>query len=198
MPDEPYTLSDLASLADVTPRTIRYYVAQGLLPSPEAAGPATRYGEGHLVRLRVIKRLQRDHLPLSEIRARLEHMGEDEIELLLNEAPATPPAPEETLAFVQDLMTQAGVGPRAAGSRAASQEAATPRRSLLKRIEPVGTFEPMSPESFPLRAEPALASGQIPAPMPSAPPQAQPGSAPPTSPSLPVAPGKSGTPYRST
>src|SRR5512134_50252 len=115
MPDEPYTLSDLASLADVTPRTIRYYVAQGLLPSPDAAGPATRYGEGHLVRLRLIRRLQRDHLPLSEIRARLEHMGEDEIELLLNEAQAqpSPPAPAETLAYVQDLMAQAGVRPRA-------------------------------------------------------------------------------------
>ena len=79
MPDDPYSLSDLARLADVTPRTVRYYVAQGLLPSPEAAGPATRYGEGHLARLRLIRRLQRDHLPLAEIRARLERMGDDEI-----------------------------------------------------------------------------------------------------------------------
>jgi len=50
MPDDPYSLNDLARLADVTTRTIRYYVAQGLLPSPEVAGPATRYGEGHLAR----------------------------------------------------------------------------------------------------------------------------------------------------
>ena len=34
MPDDPYSLSDLARLADVTPRTVRYYVALGLLPSP--------------------------------------------------------------------------------------------------------------------------------------------------------------------
>ena len=40
MPDDPYSLADLARLAGVTPRTVRYYVAQGLLPSPEQAGPA--------------------------------------------------------------------------------------------------------------------------------------------------------------
>ena len=79
MPDDPYSLSDLARLADVTPRTVRYYVALGLLPSPEAAGPATRYGEGHLARLRLIRRLQRDHLPLAEIRSRLERMSDEEI-----------------------------------------------------------------------------------------------------------------------
>ena len=69
MPDDPYSLTDLVRLAGVTPRTVRYYVAQGLLPSPEQAGPSTRYGEGHLARLRLIRRLQRDHLPLAEIRA---------------------------------------------------------------------------------------------------------------------------------
>ena len=86
MPDDPYGLADLARLADVTPRTVRYYVAQGLLPSPEAAGPATRYGEGHLARLRLIRRLQRDHLPLAEIRSRLERMGDDDVEAVLGAA----------------------------------------------------------------------------------------------------------------
>jgi DNA-binding transcriptional MerR regulator len=65
-----YTLQHLADLADVTPRTIRYYIAQGLLPSP-GAGAGARYGEHHLERLRQIKRLQRAHLPLAEIRAQL-------------------------------------------------------------------------------------------------------------------------------
>src|SRR3954471_16937712 len=119
MPDEPYTLTDLASLADVTPRTVRYYVAQGLLPSPDAAGPATRYGEGHLARLRLIKRLQREHLPLAEIRGRLERMGDDEVRSMLDtESPAPAPVPGETLAYVHRLMSQSGVRPRAAESRA--------------------------------------------------------------------------------
>lgn len=113
MPDDPYSLSDLARLADVTPRTVRYYIAQGLLPSPEAAGSATRYGEGHLARLRLIKRLQRDHLPLAEIRTRLGRMGDDEVlaaaGALGSPEPGPSQDPTETLAFVRSLMRQTGV-----------------------------------------------------------------------------------------
>lgn len=116
MPDDPYTLAELARLADVTPRTVRYYVAQGLLPSPGAAGPSTRYGEGHLARLRLIRRLQREHLPLAEIRARLERIGDEEVQAALDAAgPSTPEPPigtDATLAYVRDLMTRAGVAPR--------------------------------------------------------------------------------------
>lgn len=111
MPD--YTLSELARLADVTPRTIRYYVAQGLLPSPDAAGPATRYGDAHLARLRLIKRLQREHLPLAEIRAQLLAMTDDQI---VQAAEATEPKPrldsDTALSYVRDLMTRVGVAPR--------------------------------------------------------------------------------------
>ncbi len=116
MPDDPYSLGDLARLADVTPRTIRYYVAQGLLPSPEAAGPSTRYGEGHLARLRLIKRLQREHLPLAEIRARLEQMPDEEVIATVTSmgaASSTPVADRsEALDFVRSLMRDAGVQPR--------------------------------------------------------------------------------------
>ena len=116
MPDDPYSLADLARLADVTTRTIRYYVAQGLLPSPEAAGPATRYGEGHLARLRLIKRLQREHLPLAEIRGRLERMGDEEVQAVLDVTDSVVPEPsqsgEDTLSYVRALMAKSGVSPR--------------------------------------------------------------------------------------
>lgn len=122
MPPDPHSLADLARLADVTPRTIRYYVAQGLLRSPESAGPATRYGDGHLARLRLIRRLQRDHLPLAEIRIRLERMGDEEVQALLDvttSVMADPPqSGEATLSYVQALMTQAGVPPRVSESSA--------------------------------------------------------------------------------
>ena len=118
MPDDPYSLSDLARLADVTPRTVRYYVTLGLLPSPEAAGPATRYGEGHLARLRLIRRLQRDHLPLAEIRIRLERMSDDEIVATVSALDAREPDPSQdpgdTLAFVHSLMQQSGIRPAVA------------------------------------------------------------------------------------
>ena len=122
MPDDPYSLSDLARLADVTPRTVRYYVALGLLPSPEAAGPATRYGEGHLARLRLIRRLQRDHLPLAEIRIRLERMADDEVFTTVSALDAREPDPSQdpgdTLAFVRSLMQQSGIRPTVADRRA--------------------------------------------------------------------------------
>ncbi len=80
-----YTLPELAQAADVTPRTIRYYIAQGLLPSPGQAGPGARYTEGHRLRLSLIRQLQREHLPLAEIRQRLAALEDFQIETLLAE-----------------------------------------------------------------------------------------------------------------
>lgn len=80
---EDYTISELATLAGVTPRTIRYYVSIGLLASPGQSGPGTRYGEGHLARLRLIRRLQREHLPLGEIAQRLDGLDDAAVEAAL-------------------------------------------------------------------------------------------------------------------
>jgi DNA-binding transcriptional MerR regulator len=77
-----YSLSDLCDLADVTPRTVRYYVAQGLLPKPTGFGPGAHYSDEHLSRLRLIRRLQREHLPLAEIRRRLEGLRDEDIDRL--------------------------------------------------------------------------------------------------------------------
>jgi len=144
MPDDPYSLADLARLADVTPRTIRYYVAQGLLPSPEAAGPATRYGDGHLARLRLIKRLQRDHLPLADIRVRMERMEDDEVQAALDATslmdPEPPSGTDATIAYVRGLMQKAGVAPRF------YDQPAEPM--------PGATFERRRPDAFPDRAAP--------------------------------------------
>ena len=143
MPDDPYTIADLARLAGVTPRTVRYYVAQGLLPSPEAAGPGTRYSEGHLARLRLIRQLQREHLPLAEIRGRLASLGDEEVRALVGaqEEARPPAAPAQALAYVQDLMARTGVQPRVS----AAHEAAAPYRAR---------YEPIVPDAFPTRPAP--------------------------------------------
>src|SRR5262245_59605526 len=80
-------LNDLCVESDVTARTVRYYIQQGLLPSP-GLGAGARYGPAHLARLRLIRRMQREHLPLAEIRRRLEELDEDAI-LRLAEAPSS-------------------------------------------------------------------------------------------------------------
>ena len=165
MPDDPYSLSDLARLADVTPRTVRYYVAQGLLPSPEAAGPATRYTEGHLARLRLIKRLQRDHLPLAEIRARLEHMGDDEVLAAATVLDPQEPEPsldrQDTLDFVRSLMQQSGLRSPVAES-VAPYGLPAPKRHvpLMRRLE--SARPPASPPRH-LAAPPAPAPSMPPA-----------------------------------
>src|SRR5688572_27900066 len=79
-------LPALAAAADVSARTVRYYIQQGLLPAPESRGPGAHYGAEHLARLRVIKRLQREHLPLAEIRRRLEALRPAEIQRLAEES----------------------------------------------------------------------------------------------------------------
>lgn len=90
--DERFSLTELADLAGVTPRTVRYYLAQGLLPAIGQSGPGSKYDAGHLARLRLIRRLQTEHLPLAEIRHRLDALGDDDIRDLAGMEPPAPPA----------------------------------------------------------------------------------------------------------
>ena len=68
----PLDLPELADRAGVSIRTVRYYIQQGLLQEPAARGPGAHYTEEHLDRLLLIKRLQKEHLPLAEIRKAIE------------------------------------------------------------------------------------------------------------------------------
>lgn len=78
-------IKSLAARAGVTPRTVHYYIQQGLLPPAGTQGPAARYGRGHLARLRLIKRLQREHLPLVEIARRLKGLSDRQVAALLDD-----------------------------------------------------------------------------------------------------------------
>ena len=69
-----FSLDELASEADVTPRTIRYYIAEGLLPPPDSPGRNARYSQEHLDRLRLIASMKDRYLPLKEIRRTLASM----------------------------------------------------------------------------------------------------------------------------
>ncbi len=102
MTDEQHLdLAELCRLADVTPRTVRFYIAQGLLPGPSGRGPASRYSAAHLQRLRLIKRLQQQYLPLAKIRRALDQFdvetsgmsASSAAALPSSAAPGAPPAP---------------------------------------------------------------------------------------------------------
>src|SRR5215208_1072416 len=93
------TLGDLTAAADVSVRTVRYYIAEGLLPPPEGSGPGSSYTRGHLDRLRLIQRLKEAYLPLKEIRRRLSGLGDEEVRSVLaveddRAISATPPTSE--------------------------------------------------------------------------------------------------------
>ena len=61
------SLAELVEETGVPARTIRFYIARGLLPGPQQAGRAASYGEGHRKRLEEIKKLQAKGLTLHEI-----------------------------------------------------------------------------------------------------------------------------------
>ena len=110
---ERLTLGELTSAADVSVRTVRYYIAEGLLPPPEGSGPGSAYTQGHLDRLFLIQRFKEGYLPLKEIRRRLSGLSDDEVRSLLvasdnRAALVTSPTPEvlydESLAGARDYL----------------------------------------------------------------------------------------------
>lgn len=106
------TIEELAEQTQTSPRTIRYYIAEGMLPSPGARGRSASYGEEHLVRLRLVRALLDRHLPLAEIKrilgglsladARALLSEEDERQAALSSA-AQEPSPK---AYISELLRQ--------------------------------------------------------------------------------------------
>lgn len=75
-PDVPrFDLDELGRRSGLPPRTIRYYISEGLVPAPVRRGPASYYREDHLDRLLLIRKYQAEGLPLDLIRRRLSRLG---------------------------------------------------------------------------------------------------------------------------
>ena len=65
------TLVELAEASGVPARTIRFYIAKGLVPPPLVGGRAARYGEEHVKELGKIKTLQEEGQTLAQITRQL-------------------------------------------------------------------------------------------------------------------------------
>jgi DNA-binding transcriptional MerR regulator len=131
MPSD-YSLTELAKLAGVSARTVRYYIAQGLLPSPVQQGPNTRYSDAHLDRLRLIKRLQNAHLPLAEIRRQLGALPAEQVATLSESTSAYEPPADSALDYIESLLA--------------------PRKAVLAAPAPAAAaaaMTPMAPEPPP-------------------------------------------------
>ena len=121
----PLDLAELADRAGVSVRTVRYYIQQGLLQEPAARGPGAHYTEEHLDRLLLIKRLQKEHLPLAEIRKAIQGgnvesapprsardyvrsvLGKQQLPDLMEESPAYGPPPDEPMRSQWERITLA-------------------------------------------------------------------------------------------
>ena len=65
-------------------RTIRYYMAEGLIQTPEEKqGTASVFGYVNLLQLLTVKKLQAEHLPIRKIRELVTGKNEQELETML-------------------------------------------------------------------------------------------------------------------
>ena len=92
--DARYAIGDLADLGGVSRRTVRYYVQEGLIPSPLGIGRGNHYGREHLDQLLKVKALQETGQTLDEIRRALR--GRSREVQHPAQAPAAP-VPDRTL-----------------------------------------------------------------------------------------------------
>ena len=137
---ETLSLTELAERAEVTPRTVRYYIQNGLLPAPGTAGPGAHYDRSYVDRLRLIKRLQKAHLPLAEIRERLSTLGDEEVRKLSNESEPVTRIADSAADYVRAVLEDrapthlAATPPAPASYEAREAIYPTPQRSQWERI----------------------------------------------------------------
>lgn len=84
MQDQEFDLKELCEAAHVTERTVRYYIAEGLLPPPTGVKSQSRYTPAHLERLRLIQNLKEQDLSLRQIKTLLEGKAAETIKPLLD------------------------------------------------------------------------------------------------------------------
>ncbi|MBA2684860.1 MAG: MerR family transcriptional regulator [Gemmatimonadaceae bacterium] len=140
-----YDLLELCDLADVTPRTVRYYIQQGLLPSPDSKGRGSRYDRTHLERIQLIKRLQGKHLPLAEIRTQLAELSDASVAALVAQ-PAFPEKSGSALAYVQEVLANSKTR-LSLGGNASSPQAVPPAPSPRSASTPAAAPPPSPPSA---------------------------------------------------
>jgi Ca-activated chloride channel family protein len=135
------SIEELAEQAQVSPRTVRYYIGEGLLPGPGARGKSASYGGDHLTRLLLIRRLLDQGMPLAEVKRVTGALSPAEVRGLLREEherattlerAAETASPRE---YVSELLSQA----RARRQPTPQAPGATPGTSLVARKSPAPT-----------------------------------------------------------
>jgi DNA-binding transcriptional MerR regulator len=137
--DAEYDLKALCELTGVTPRTVHFYVQQGLIPAAGAPGPGARYWRGHVSRLRLIRLLQKQHLPLVEIARRMKALRDSQVDDLIAETTQRKTGRGSALDYIRGVLRE----PAASGS------ADSGRAAALTRALALGHAAPASPGTAP-------------------------------------------------
>jgi DNA-binding transcriptional MerR regulator len=119
-------------------RTIRYYLAEGLIQTPEEKqGTASVFGYLHLLQLLTVKKLQAEHLPIRKIRELVAGKSEQELETLIG---VRGPSGKKTEAkrYLESLLASAPMPPPIETSSAPPSQdfAAAPHSWQRVEIEP--------------------------------------------------------------
>jgi DNA-binding transcriptional MerR regulator len=164
--DQPLlTIDELAADTGVPVRTIRFYIAEGLLPGASTRGKGPSYSREHLERLQLIRLLVARHLPLMEIRTHMTQLPPSEVRAVLEEerarageVEAHTSMPTSPKAFLSALLEQARGYSSSRGTDAVSlgSDAAAPPKTFQPREEveaqlgqspkPTGPLVPAPPE----------------------------------------------------
>ena len=148
------SIEELAELVGTPIRTIRYYISEGLLAGPGTRGKAATYSGEHLLRLRLIRLLSEQRVPLATMREMLARLSLGEAELLLaeeerhaleREQAAQARSPKEYLATLLNQAREARQqtpGSGAASISAASGPAAPAVGSASQPVAPLASILP--------------------------------------------------------
>lgn len=99
--DDQLLIHELAERAGVSVRTIRYYIAEGLLPAPTTRGRYAYYSQEYLDLIELIRRLKEAYLPLREIRALVLNLPAEKVKEVLEKNAGL--SQEELLRAVRDV-----------------------------------------------------------------------------------------------
>jgi DNA-binding transcriptional MerR regulator len=77
--------SDVNTQDPISPRTLRYYITQGLLEGPGRVGPGKHYKKYHLEKIKAIRLLQQNGHTIEEIRVLLGELSADKISTIICE-----------------------------------------------------------------------------------------------------------------
>jgi DNA-binding transcriptional MerR regulator len=118
-------------------RTIRYYMAEGLVQTPEERqGTASVFGYVNLLQLLTVKKLQAEHLPIRKIRELVAGKSEHELETILGVRSASG-GKTEAKRYLEALLSSAPSQPIMETSAAPPRAAAAQSHSWQRvEIEP--------------------------------------------------------------